>query len=256
MTEHPQDAVHDRLEGVSLVRHGGAAPLYSQIREAIRAKIQSGELSPGAPIPTEVELQRIFNVSRQTVRQAVEALVTEGYLVRSRGKGTFVLQRRIEEPLPKLVSFTQEMRSRGAEPSTRSAVASWVEPGPAVREALRVESGEQVLKIERVRCADGAVIVVLASYLPRWVGLTGHEDFTGSLYDLFQYRLGLKFAKAFQYIEAEQATTALARALEVSPRSPVLVLRRTLFAEDGRPIESVEGFYRADRYRYSIWLEP
>lgn len=256
MAGHPEDAVHDRLEGVFLVRHGGAAPLYSQIREAIRTKIQSGELSPGAPIPTELELQRIFNVSRQTVRQAVEALVTEGYLVRSRGKGTFVLQRRLEEPLPKLVSFTQEMRSRGAEPSTRSASASWVEPGRAVREALQVEAGERVLKIERVRCADGAPIVVLISYLPRWVGLTGQEEFTGSLYELLQYRLGFKFAKAFQYIEAERSTPALARALEVSPRSPVLVLRRTLFAEDGRPIEYVEGFYRADRYRYSIWLEP
>lgn len=256
MTDRPEEPVRDRMEGVSLVRQGGAAPLYSQIREAIRARIQSGEMSPGAPIPTELELQRIFNVSRQTVRQAVEALVNEGYLIRSRGRGTFVLQRRIEEPLPKLVSFTQEMRSRGAVPSTRSALASWVEPGLAVREALRVEPGEQVLKVERVRCADGAVIVVLTSYIPRWVGLTGQEDFAGSLYDIFQYRLGLKLGKAFQYIEAEQATPALAKALEVPRRSPVLVLRRTLFAEDGRPIEYVEGFYRADRYRYSIWLEP
>ncbi len=256
MPGHPEDPDRDRLEGVFLVRHGGAAPLYAQIREAIRSKIQSGEMRPGAPIPPEVELQRIFNVSRQTVRQAVDALVSEGYLVRSRGKGTFVLQRRIEEPLPKLVSFTSEMRSRGAEPSTRSAAASWIEPPPAVREALRVEAGEQVLKIERLRCADGAPIVVLMSYVPRWAGLTGGEDFTGSLYETFQYRLGLKFAKAFQYIEAERTTPALARALEVPPRSPVLVLRRTLFAEDGRPIEYVEGFYRADRYRYSIWLEP
>lgn len=256
MTEHSEDALHNRLAGGFLVRRGGAAPLYAQIRDAIRSAIQAGELAPGAPIPTEAELQHTFNVSRQTVRQAVETLVTEGYLVRSRGRGTFVLHRRIEEPLPKLVSFTQEMRSRGAEPSTRSASAAWVTPGPQAREALRVDDNEQVLKVERVRCADGTPLVVLKSYLPRWVGLTGHEDLTGSLYELFQHRLGLKFGKAFQYIEAEQASSSLARSLEVPPRSPVLVLRRTLYAEDGRPIEYVEGLYRADRYRYSIWLEP
>lgn len=255
MSEHLEDTLHHRLAGGFLVRRG-AAPLYAQIREALRLAIRSGDLAPGTPIPTESDLQHTFNVSRQTVRQAVQSLVTEGYLVRSRGKGTFVLQRRIEEPLPKLVSFTQEMRSRGAEPSTRSVAVVWTAPGPVVREALRVDDGAQVLKVERVRCADGTPLVVLRSYLPRWVGLTGQEDFTGSLYELLQHRLGLKFGKAFQYIEAEQAGARLARSLEVPPRSPVLVLRRTLYAEDGRPIEHVEGFYRADRYRYSIWLEP
>ncbi len=256
MSERQDGPRSDRLMGVSLVRQGGAAPLYAQIRDAMKAMIQSGEFGPGAPIPAEAELQRLFNVSRHTVRQAVNALANEGYLVRSRGKGTFVLQRRIEEPLPKLVSFTQEMRSRGAVPSTRSSTASWVVPGSVVREALRTEEDEQVLRVERLRCVDGAPIVVLVSYLPLWVGLSGQEDFTGSLYELLQQRLGLKFAKAYQYIEADRASAALARALGVPSRCPVLVLRRTLYAEDGRPIEYVEGFYRSDRYRYSIWLEP
>ncbi len=198
----------------------------------------------------------MFKVSRQTVRQALNALVAEGHLVRSRGKGTFVLQHRIEEPLPKLLSFTQEMRSRGAVPSTGSVKISWVAPDSTVREALHAHAGDRVLRIERVRCANGTPIALTVSHLPRWVGLTGQEDFSGSLYELIQNRAGLKFAKAFQYIEAERATAALARTLEIPRGSPVLVLRRTLYADDGRLIEYVEGSYRADRYRYSIWLEP
>lgn len=242
--------------GVVLVRRAGTAPLYAQIRDALRAKIQAAEFGPGGLFPTEAELQRVFQVSRSTVRQALTALVAEGHLVRSRGKGTFVVQRRIDEPLPKLLSFTQEIRRRGAVPSVRDVKTSWVRPLRAVHEALRLNSEDRVLRVERVRCADDSPVAVTVSLLPRWVGLSGREDFTGSLYELLQARGGLKFGKAFQYIEAERATPALARALEIPRGSPLLVLRRTLFADDGRPIEYVEGFYRADRYRYSIWLEP
>jgi len=238
-----------------LVRRAGTAPLYAQIRDMLRQKIQSGEFPPGTMIPAETELQRAFHVSRHTMRQALTALVEEGHLVRSRGRGTFVLQRRIEEPLPKLLSFTQEMRLRGAEPSTRVVKVAWVRPSPALREALQVREHEQVLRIERVRCADGVPIAVTFSHLPRWVNLTGREDFSGSLYEMLT-RMGIKFAKAFQFIEAGRASSRLARELNVPRGSPVLVLRRTLFADDGRAAEYVEGFYRADRYRYSIWLEP
>lgn len=244
------------LTGVVLERRPGAAPLYAQIRDTLRAMIQAGEFRPGGMIPPEVGLQRMFRVSRQTVRQALDALAAEGHLVRSRGKGTFVLQHRIEEPLPKLLSFTQEMRNRGTVPSTRSVKVSWVAPTPVVRQALHTSAGERVLRIERVRCADGAPIALTVSHLPRWVGLSGREDFSGSLYELLQNRAGLKFAKAFQYIEADRATPVLSRALEVVRGAPILVLRRTLYADDGRSIEYVEGFYRADRYHYSIWLEP
>lgn len=239
-----------------LVRTAGTPPLYAQIRDALRARIQAGEYGPRGMIPAEAELAREFKVSRQTVRQALSALVAEGHLVRSRGKGTFLLQHRIEEPLPKLLSFTQEMRSRGLTPSVRQVKTAWVMPNLAVREALQVPPGERVLRIERVRCADGSPLAVTESYLPRWVGLTGREDFSGSLYELLQYHVGLKFAKAFQYIEAARASAAVARALGIARGSPLLVLRRTLYADDGRPMEYVEGFYRADRYRYSIWLEP
>ena len=240
----------------ALVRRGGAAPLYAQIRDALRAKIQSEEFPPGGMIPPEVELQRAFQVSRHTVRQALDALVAEGHLVRSRGKGTFVLQRRIDEPLPKLLSFTQEMHRRGARPSARDVKVSWVRPSSALCEGLQVTPEDRILRIERTRCADGAPIAVTISHLPRWVGLTGQEDFSGSLYEVLQSHAGLKFGKAFQFIEAEPAGSSLARALGVRRGTPVLVLRRTLFADDGRTIEYVEGFYRADRYRYSIWLEP
>lgn len=256
MARAQDSSTHEPPTGAILVRRAGTAPLYAQIRDALRARIQAGEFSPGGMIPAEAELQRQFKVSRHTIRQALDTLAAEGHLVRSRGRGTFVLQRRIEEPLPKLLSFTQEMRLRGTEPSTRRVAVSWVMPSSVVREALQVEPGTKVLKIERVRCADDAPLVVLASHLPAWAGLTGREDFSGSLYELLQYHVGLKFGKAFQFIEAEAATAAVARALEVPRGSPVLVLRRTLYADDGRPIEYVEGFYRADRYRYSIWLEP
>jgi len=230
-------------------------PLYYQIREDLRRRIEAGEWKRGEAIPSEAELQEIYGVSRATVRQALSELVMEGLLIRKQGRGTFVAPPKIVEPLPRLVSFTEEMRMVGMEPSTRSVKVEIVtDPPKRVRETLRTDE-DRFLRIERVRCANGQPIVLLVSYLPSSLGIDPREDFSGSLYALLETKYNIRLGEAIQIIEAAIADEYTAVQLEIEEGEPILIIRRGTFTKDGRPVEYVEGFYPADRYRYTIRLE-
>ncbi len=230
-------------------------PLYYQIREDLRRRIEAGQWKPGEAIPSEAELQEIYGVSRATVRQALSELVMEGLLIRKQGRGTFVAPPKIVEPLPRLVSFTEEMRAVGMEPSTRSVRVEIVtDPPKRVRETLRTDE-DRFLRIERVRCANAQPIVLLVSYLPSSLGIDPGEDFSGSLYALLETKYNIRLGEAIQIIEAAIADEDTAAQLEIEEGEPILIIRRGTFAKDGRPVEYVEGFYPADRYRYTIRLE-
>ncbi len=231
-------------------------PLYYQVREDIRRRIEAGEWPPGSTIPSEPELQEIYGVSRATIRQALSELVMEGLLIRKQGKGTFVAPPKIVEPLPRLLSFTEEMRAVGLEPSTRSTKVEVVQTPPRrARETLRLSADEPFLRIERVRCANGQPVVLLVSYLPVSLGVDPREDFSGSLYELLEGKYGIRLGEAVQIIEAGVADEHTAAELGIEEGEPVLIIRRGTFAKDGRAVEYVEGFYPADRYRYRIRLE-
>lgn len=235
--------------------HNKALPLYYKVREAVREQIERVRWRPGDLIPPESKLLAIFGVSRATIRQALLDLVREGLLVRKQGRGTFVAAHKIAEPLPRLVSFSEEMRRAGLVPSTRSIKVGVAQPPRRVADALRVSPEEMFLRLERVRCADGQPIVLLVSYIPQAVGIDPNEDFSGSLYALLEGKYGIELGEALQVIEAGAADKYVAGQLDIAEGDPILVLRRGLFARDESPVEYVEGFYPTDRYRYTIRLE-
>ena len=101
--------------------HDNFKPLYFQLKEIFHDKIESEELKEGDMIPSENELQQIYGVSRATVRKAIELLVYEGLMDKKKGRGTFVKRRKIEEQLPVLKSFTEEMSGRNASKKVISA---------------------------------------------------------------------------------------------------------------------------------------
>lgn len=231
-------------------------PLYYQVREDIRRRIETGEWRPGNPIPSESELQSMYGVSRATIRQALIEIVREGLLIRKQGRGTFVAPQKIAEMLPRLVSFTEEMKRRGLTPSTRRTKVDILPKAPKrVQEALGTPPDETFLRIERVRCADGRPIVLLVSYLPGSLGIDPAEDFSGSLYELLEVKYSIRLGEALQVIEAGVADETLAEQLEIDEGDPILVIRRSTFSRSKAPVEYVEGFYAAERYRYSIRLE-
>jgi len=228
-------------------------PLYYQIAQDLQRQIEGGALAPGNALPTEEDLQRIYTVSRATVRQAVRQLAEAGLVRLARPHGTFVTETKLVEPLPALISFSDEMRRAGLAPSARVLAVSREAPADIIRRRLRLDDGADTLKVTRLRLADGQPIAVLTSWLDRSLGLGSEDDFSGSLYHLLAAR-GAPPQRAEQILDAANATPTVAALLEVPRRAALLVVTRVTYDRADHPIEYVVGQYRADRYSYSMHL--
>lgn len=226
----------------------GPTPKYVQVRERIVSVAV-----PGQAIPSERELAATFGVARATVRQAIDSLVADGLLEKIQGVGTFAVAARIESRLH-LASFTDDMRRRGMEPSTRVVRAERVVPPPGARAALELPAHAQTWHLVRLRLANGQPMAHEEGWYPVWAApdLTTW-DLTGSLYQVLADRYGHPVNRAEQVLWGEAADTAMARLLEVHTHCPLLVFQRTSWS-DTRPIEHVVSRYRGDRYQVHMTL--
>ena len=227
--------------------------LYYQVAEILRGRIASGELQPGDAIPTEEELQRLFGVSRATVRQAVRELVGDGLLRLERPRGTFVSRAKLQETLPELISFSDEVRQQGLTPSSQVLTIA-LQPAPAhVAFRLGLVEGDTVLRLDRLRLADERPIALMHSHLAPWIGLGMADEYRGSLHALLAGR-GIRLVDADQVIEAATATPAQAGLLGCGRRDALLKVDRVTYSAGGRAVEHVVALYRADRYGYRLRL--
>lgn len=234
-------------------REKGADPLYLQLKEMIKNDIKAGIYKPGELIPTELEFQNKLNISRITARQAINELALEGCLKRVKGKGTIVQYPRIQEPLVRIKSFTNEMKERGIEASTKWAEITITKAFDDIPENLQVEKGEDIYKIRRVRCADGKPIVLFDSYFKMELNLElDNQLYYGSLYDYLHNTMGISISKIKQHIGASSANSLISECLSIKKGEPVLVLKRQSFDENGKLIEYTKGYYIANRYEYYI----
>ncbi|PPA69277.1 GntR family transcriptional regulator [Jeotgalibacillus proteolyticus] len=225
-------------------------PLYAQIEENIKGQIQEGAFKPGDPIPSERELTSTYQVSRMTVRQAVLNLVKNGLLYREKGKGTFVSEEKIEQPLQGLTSFTEDMRSRGMEPGNELISFERVIPSFDIADKLGLEIQEEVFFVKRIRYADHKPMAIESTYLPSklFPALT-EQVVQGSLYDYIASQM-LIIGQASQSIEAGLASTDEAELLQIEEPSAVLKIERLSYLTTGTPFEVVHSTYRADRYKF------
>src|SRR5512144_335006 len=135
---------------------------HVQVREYVRGLIDGAE--PGSPAPSERELVQHFGVARMTVRQALDALVSEGLLERVPGRGTFVARAKIDVQV-RLSSYTEEMGRRGMKPGSRTLLARMESAGPGVARALEIAEGDKVVHWQRLRLADGIPMCIEDAYL-------------------------------------------------------------------------------------------
>lgn len=226
----------------------GSRPKHAQLRD--RLADLAAELGPEAAIPSERELMARYGVSRATVRRAIEALITDGLLHRVHGKGTFVARPRLESRLH-LASFSQDMRRRGLEPSSRLLGVGQDEP-PA--EVLGFLGDGPAWRIDRLRLADGQPIALEHSWysLALLPGLDTHP-LGGSLYALLAEEYDVVIDAAEQTLWGETAEGRTADLLTAPAHTPLLVFRR-LSSSRGRPVEHVVSRYRGDRYQVHMSL--
>jgi GntR family transcriptional regulator len=230
----------------------GPRPKHVQLSDVL-AEVATRDLGPGAAIPSERDLMATYDVSRATVRKAIDSLVAGGLLHRIHGKGTFVARPRVESHLH-LASFSDDMRRRGLVPSTRMMRVDEERPPAEVAKALRLRPDGTAWRIDRVRLADGQPMAIEQGWYPRaLLPDLDTEDLTGSLYTLFASRYDLVIDAAEQTLWGEAAEGATARRLDAPVHTPLLVFRRVSSAA-GRPVEYVVSRYRGDRYQVHMSL--
>jgi DNA-binding GntR family transcriptional regulator len=240
----PLDVVIDRRSPI---------PLYYQLSQQLEQAIDRGDLKPGDRIDTEVDLAERFGLSRPTVRQAIQELVTKGMLVRRRGVGTQVVGGHVRRQV-ELTSLYDDLVSAEHRPSTK-VLSLAIEPAtPAVASELGVSAGTQVVHLERLRLDGGQPLAIMRNWLPAdAVQLTAADLEATGLYDILR-RTGVHIRVANQWIGATAATAAEARALKVKAGAPLVTMARVSFDHSGRAIEYASHSYRSDRYQFETTL--
>jgi GntR family transcriptional regulator len=232
----------------------GPIPLHHQVYLDLQARLDAAEWKPADRLPTERELAERYGCSLITIRRALGELVRDGRLVRTRGRGTFVLAPRIDVDFAGSLSFTEEMQTRGLDPATRLVAARPESAGVTVAGALGLEPGSPTLYLERLRLADGEPLLLEQVHLPaeRFPGLLASDLEHGSLYDLLTARYGTRIARAREALEPVLLRAREARLLGQRPRAPALLIEGTTFGADGAPVEFARSYVRGDRTRYYV----
>jgi GntR family transcriptional regulator len=223
--------------------------LRDQLAELVR------ELPAGASLPTERELSLRYGVSRGTVRHALAQLEAEQRISRHQGRGTFVAAPKIDQLL-ELRSHTEDIRSRGMEPSSRLIGVARAPAGPDVAAMLGLQEGDEVISVERARLADAEPVALEVLFLDarRFDGVAAVLGESQSFYELLRSRYGVELAWAEETIEAVAAPDREAALLGVPAGRPLLLLCRQSFDAAARPVEFVRSYYRADRFRFRTRL--
>jgi GntR family transcriptional regulator len=225
----------------------------AQVRGVLEQLI-AAELRSGDAIPSERALVIRLGVSRVTVRQAIADLVQAGVVERVHGKGTYVTGPQVDSWLH-LTSFSREMRDRGLVPATVVLSASELPADDDIAYALRIRPGRPVIRMERLRTAEGTPMAYEVGHYPSTLfpGLLQRE--LDSLYDVFASDYGVVVTSGEQTVRAESADAHQARILGIAKRAPLLVQERITYAEE-RVIELSTSWYRADRYRIHMAITP
>jgi GntR family transcriptional regulator len=232
-------------------------PKYFQIQQEIRGRIAGGDYPAGAQLPTEGELAAEFQVSRQSIRTAMQALVNDGVISRTAGKGTFVTQPAgnddswTVQSLDDLISLS----FRGARELVSHERVIAKTHKDAARE-LQVGPDAPLLFIKTRRLTAAGPYAIARVYMPYDLGklLSREELSSRPVVQLLEERCRMPATRTRQVASAVAADDELSKYLDTKPRSPLLLLKRTYFSADNLPIEYAENFYRPDRYNDVIDL--
>jgi GntR family transcriptional regulator len=224
-------------------------PLYTQLEELVRERIESGEWSPGTVLPSERELSSQFGLSRMTTRKALDRLVRQGLLRRQQRRGTFVEEPKASFEALTLGGFTQQALAAGASPSSRLLRFERVLPGPGIAHRLGIPTSQLVYLIERLRIVNESPVALHQSHIPMNIApdLEQSDLEKQSLYDVLLSCCGLRVGHAEETLQSALATEYEARLLHVAPGAPMLLLDIRLSTIDGRPMEAVKVIFRGDR---------
>jgi GntR family transcriptional regulator len=227
-------------------------PAYQQIQQEIRQRIEAKQLKPGDTVSSERELAKIHGVSLMTARHALVGLEREGIVQRRRGAGTFVAPTRIH--FNKLMSYTEQMASRGLPPSSKVITAKIVAGEQEIAARLRLGAISRMVKIERVRLTGDEPFALETCYLPgdEFAGLVQAPLGRSSLFSTLEHDYGVELAYADEEVDATVAESRVAHLLDLRVGAPLLRMRQVIYSSKAKPVIYVIGFYRSERHSLFI----
>jgi GntR family transcriptional regulator len=226
-------------------------PAYYQLKNIILKKIQSGEYPEGSLIPSERDLGETFSISRMTVRQALNQLVTEGVLNREKGRGTFVSRSKLEQK--NIMSFSDAVGLKGLVPSTKLLHFSTDVAGEDLQGILELKNGERVYVLRRLRLASGVPVGIEEDFIPeKYCPNLNQFDLTGSLYKLIKEQYSYAISYVDNVVEAAKPTKEERELLEITSSIPVLRVTGNNFTETGMKLFHERSVYRSDEYKLSM----
>ncbi|NKB27384.1 MAG: UTRA domain-containing protein [Rhodobacteraceae bacterium] len=229
---------------------GTSGPRYVRLRKRIEQGIQSGLFEPGAPLPAEREIGTLTDLSRVTVRRAIQDLVEGGVIKQIQGSGSFVTDAavKVEQSLSRLTSFTEDMARRGFETTTVWLERGLFRPTGDEIEGLSVDPNGSVARLSRLRLAQGQPMAIERASLPEDI-LPNPLAVDRSLYEVLG-QSGHRPVRARQRISAINLGEEDAGLLGIAPGSAGLKIERLSYLEDDRVAELTRSVYRGDTYDF------
>ena len=234
-----------------------AVPLYVQLEQILSSKITAGQWQPNQRIPSENELNRMYGLSRMTVRGVLTKLVNDGLLLRVPGKGTYVAPTKISAVSPAYRGMREQLEALGYSTTTRLVSFEREAATSVVRERLGLARGEDVYLIVRVRSVQGEPISLHRSHVPASLapGLDGHDVVSEQLCVILEKSYGLPMRHVQEHLEAVAVSAADAKQLDMHRGDPALLLHDVIADADGRPFEYSTIVFRGDRLRLTFDYE-
>lgn len=238
-----------------MINHNSSVPMYIQISKQLSEAICQGEYGPGDKLPSENNLCQEFEVSRITVRQALNLLIQQDLAFSVHGKGTFVKPPALNHELNKIISFSRVLQQKGLKGHT--CIQSF---NPDCQDETAVSRiGSSVSNLNLIGYATQTPVVYYRSYFPSELGLNmwraaRDAERSGnafSTYDLYA-RIGVGMFRVEQNIGAVNADSQLADVLELPKDKALIVLESLYYAADGSPLEYKLGYYRSDIYSFHL----
>lgn len=255
MRTSPATSASDDVEMPDLrLERKSYVPYYRQIRDQVDALIKAGNLRAGQTIFSEGACAEKLGVSKMTVRQAFQALRSEGLLIIEKGKRPIVGTGRIQKDFHRLRGFTEEMTRRGLKPSSKVLQIEQVVPDAATSNILHLWRQEEVYRVRRLRYANKEVVGLETILLPtRLFPDLGKQDLENhSLYALMETRYQISVEWSEEELEAVPAEKDETRLLQVPQGFPLFSVRRIVYAKGDVPVEYGHSLFRGDRYSASL----
>lgn len=228
----------------------------THVTESLRELINQPGSKHGDILPSERKLGEQFNVSRITIRKALEELESEGLIYRIRGKGSFICIEKIPQKLTLLTSYSEDMLERKLIPDSLILNIDSIIANRYISNKLQIQINDPVYVLRRLRLADGEPMAIENSYMRQGIGKIIAETITNgaSLYKLFATKCGITLYHAYQTIEVARLTNWERQLLGKDSPTAALLTKRQTFDTNNQVVEYVESKYRSDRYLFHVEL--